>query len=152
MDGAITADLARDVLRWRTDTPGCSRVTHLNNAGAALVPRSVREAIAAHLELEEEIGGYEAAEAQVEALRESYQALAQLIGAGAHNIALVQNSTVAFAQAMSAFDFGTGDTILTSRADYASNQIMYLSLARRRGVTIVRAPEAPEGGIDPDAV
>ena len=152
MDGAITADLARDVLRWRTDTPGCSRVTHLNNAGAALVPRSVRDAIAAHLKLEEEVGGYEAAEAQAEAVRGTYQALAQLVGAGTHNMALVQNSTVAFAQAVSAFDFGAGDTILTSRADYASNQIMYLSLARRRGVTIVRAPEAPEGGIDPDAV
>ncbi len=42
--------------------------------------------------------------------------------------------------------------ILTSRADYASNQIMYLSLARRQGVEIVRAPDAPEGGIDPGAV
>jgi selenocysteine lyase/cysteine desulfurase len=29
---------------------------------------------------------------------------------------------------------------------------MYLSLARRRGVEIVRAPDAREGGIDPDAV
>jgi selenocysteine lyase/cysteine desulfurase len=112
----------------------------------------VREAIAAHLKLEEEVGGYEAAEAQAEAVRESYETLAQLIGVQAHNIALVQNSTVAFAQAVSAFDFGAEDTILTSRADYASNQIMYLSLARRRGVTVVRAPDAPEGGIDPDAV
>jgi selenocysteine lyase/cysteine desulfurase len=152
MDGAITADLARDVLRWRVDTPGCSRVTHLNNAGAALVPQSVREAIAAHLKLEEEVGGYEAAEAQAGAMRESYAALARLLGAEAHNIALVQNSTVAFAQAVSAFDLGAEDTILTSRADYASNQIMYLSLARRRGVTIVRAPDAAEGGIDADAV
>ena len=29
---------------------------------------------------------------------------------------------------------------------------MYLSLARRRGVQVVRAPDAGEGGIDPDAV
>ena len=54
-----------------------------------------------------------------------------------------QNSTVAFAQALAAFDFGPGDVILTSRADYASNQIMYLALARRRGVEIVRAPDLP---------
>jgi selenocysteine lyase/cysteine desulfurase len=63
-----------------------------------------------------------------------------------------QNSTVAFAQAFAAFDLGPGDVILTTRADYASNQIMYLALARRRGVEIVRAPDAPEGGIDPQAV
>ncbi len=70
----------------------------------------------------------------------------------ARNIALVQNSTVAFAQAISAFEFKPGDVILTSRSDYASNQIMYLSLAQRRGIEVVRAPDAPEGGIDPDAV
>ena len=52
----------------------------------------------------------------------------------------------------SVFDFASGDVILTSRADYASNQIMYLSLARRLGVEIVRAPDLPEGGVDPDAV
>jgi selenocysteine lyase/cysteine desulfurase len=125
---------------------------HLNNAGAALVPRQVRDAVAAHLNLEEEIGGYEAADAQTEALKATYQALAELLGTRAHNLALVQNSTVAFAQAISAFDPGPGDAILTSRSDYASNQIMYLSLARRRGVEIVRAPDAPEGGIDPEAV
>ncbi|HEX6433752.1 MAG TPA: aminotransferase class V-fold PLP-dependent enzyme [Gemmatimonadales bacterium] len=152
MDGALTSCLDRDVRRWRADTPGCARLVHLNNAGAALVPRPVRDAVSAHLKLEEEIGGYEAADAQAEAVSDSYHALATLLGTGAHNLALVQNSTVAFAQAVSAFDLGSGDTILTSRSDYASNQIMYLSLARRRGVEVIRAPDAPEGGIDPDAV
>jgi selenocysteine lyase/cysteine desulfurase len=152
MVGALTEGLVREVRRWRADTPGCARLVHLNNAGAALVPRQVRDAVAAHLNLEEEIGGYEAADAQTEAIKATYQALAELLGTRAHNLALVQNSTVAFAQAISAFDPGPGDAILTSRSDYASNQIMYLSLARRRGVEIVRAPDAPEGGIDPEAV
>ena len=152
MDGTITADLARNLLRWRQETPGCSRVIHLNNAGAALVPRVVGEAVAAHLELEGEMGGYEAAERQAGAVRECYAALGHLLGTRAGNVALVQNSTVAFAQAISAFDLGSGDSILTSQADYASNQIMYLSLARRRGVAVVRAPDLPEGGIDPAAV
>ena len=137
---------------WRADTPGCERLVHLNNAGAALVPRPVRDAVAAHLELEARLGGYEAADNQAERVREAYGDVARLLGANARNIALMQNSTVAFAQALSAFDFAPGDTILTSRSDYASNQIMYLSLARRRGVEIVRAPDAPEGGVDPEAV
>jgi selenocysteine lyase/cysteine desulfurase len=85
-------------------------------------------------------------------MQEAYEGVARLLGARARNIALVQNSTIAFAQAISAFDFGPGDVLLTSRADYASNQIMYLSLARRRGVEIVRAPDAPEGGVDADEV
>jgi selenocysteine lyase/cysteine desulfurase len=138
--------------RWRADTPGCARRVHLNNAGAALTPRVVHQTVTAHLDLEDELGGYEAAEARTDALRRVYQDLGRLIGAGARNLALVQSSTLAFAQALLAFDFAPGDTILTSRADYASNQIMYLSLARRRGIEIIRAPDATEGGIDPDAV
>jgi len=125
---------------------------HLNNAGAALTPRVVHQTVTAHLDLEDELGGYEAAEVRSDALRGVYQDLGHLIGAGARNLALVQSSTLAFAQALLAFDFGPGDTILTSRADYASNQIMYLSLARRRGIEIIRAPDATDGGIDPDAV
>jgi selenocysteine lyase/cysteine desulfurase len=138
--------------RWRADTPGCERLVHLNNAGAALTPLPVRQAVADHLALESEIGGYEAADARVDALGRAYAALGRLLGAAPRNLAMQQNSTVAFAQAFAAFDLGPGDLILTSRADYASNQIMYLALARRRGVEIVRAPDAPEGGIDLGAV
>jgi selenocysteine lyase/cysteine desulfurase len=112
----------------------------------------VREAVRAHLDLEDELGGYEAAESQAAPIRACYQAVAALLGARPENIAVVQNSTVAFAQAISAFDLGPGDVVLTTRSDYASNQIMYLSLARRRGVEIVRAPDAVEGGVDPDEV
>ena len=141
-----------DQARWRADTPGCERRVHLNNAGAALVPTPVRQAIDAHLDLEDELGGYEAREARAEEIAAASEDLGRLLGARGRNIALSQNSTTAFAGALSAFDFRPGDRILTSRADYASNQIMYLSLARRLGVEIVRAPDLAEGGVDPDAV
>jgi selenocysteine lyase/cysteine desulfurase len=141
-----------DLARWRAETPGCLRVVHLNNAGAALAPRPVRKAIDAHLDLEDRLGGYEAADICVEAIQTSYEAVARLLHTQSRNIAVVQNSTVAFAQAIAAFDFEPGDIILTSRSDYASNQIMYLSLARRRGIEVVRAPDSAEGGIDADAV
>lgn len=139
----------RALKRWRADTPGCENLIHLNNAGAALTPRSVSDAVIGHLALEQELGGYEAADREADAIRTSYQSVARLLEAQAHNIAVVQNSTVAFAQAISSLDLGPGDILLTSRSDYASNQIMYLSLARRRGVEVVRVPDAPEGGIDP---
>jgi selenocysteine lyase/cysteine desulfurase len=137
---------------WRADTPGCERLVHLNNAGASLVPRPVRDAVRSHLDLEDELGGYEAAEGRADAIQGVADDLARLLGCHRRNIALSQNSTAAFAQALSAFDFVRGDIILTSRADYASNQIMYLSLAGRLGVEIVRAPDLPEGGVDPEAV
>jgi len=141
-----------EIARWRADTPGSERVIHLNNAGAALQPAAVRDAVLRHLELEQEIGGYEAAEARVDALRDAYATVGRLIGASGRNLAMQQNSTVAFAQAFAAFDLRRGDLILTSRGDYASNQIMYLALSRRVGVEVARAPDAPEGGIDPQAV
>jgi len=138
--------------RWRRDTPGCRDRIHLNNAGAALMPRPVLDTLARHVQREGEIGGYEAAEEAAAAVRETYELVARLVGTAARNIAVVENATVAFSQALSAFDFHPGDRIVTTRADYPSNQLMYLSLARRCGVEIVRADDLPVGGVDPESV
>jgi selenocysteine lyase/cysteine desulfurase len=135
--------------RWRAETPGVERLTHLNNAGAALSPAPVRRAVSDYLDLEAALGAYEAAESHAEQIRGASEAVGRFIGAKGRNIALTQNATTAFAQAMAAFDFRPGDRIVTSRADYASNQIMYLALSRRLGVEVVRVPDAPSGGIDP---
>src|SRR5881392_2691503 len=138
--------------RWRRDTPGCRDRIHLNNAGAALMPRPVLDTLTRHLLREGEIGGYEAAEEAAPAVHETYELVARLVGAAPRNIALVENATVAFSQALSAFDFHPGDRIVTTRADYPSNQLMYLSLAQRAGVETVRADDLPEGGVDPESV
>ncbi|MGH6953773.1 MAG: aminotransferase class V-fold PLP-dependent enzyme, partial [Alphaproteobacteria bacterium] len=106
--------------------------------------------IANHLQREADIGGYEAADEAAPRVRASYEAVARLVGAGPRNIAMVENATVAFSQALSAFDFRPGDVIVTTRADYPSNQLMFLSLARRAGVAVHRAADLPEGGVDPD--
>ncbi len=140
------------VSAWRSDTPGCEKRTHLNNAGAALQPRPVLEAVTHHLQRETEIGGYEAAEEAAGAVEQCYIDLGRLLGTAARNVAVVENATVAVAQALSAFDFRRGDRIVTTQVDYPSNQIMYLSLARRLGIEVVRAADLPEGGVDPESV
>src|SRR2546430_3289688 len=136
--------------RWRRDTPGCRDRIPLNNAGAGLMPRPVLDALTDHLAREAAIGGYEAADEAEPRVRETYALVAQLVGAAPKNVALVENATVAFSQALSAFDFRPGDRIVTTRTDYPSNQLMYLSLARRWGVETVRADDLPAGGVDPD--
>ena len=143
-----TADLAR----WRDDTPGVQRRHHLNNAGAALQPRQVVDAVRAHLDLESSIGGYEAAAAARGALDETYRALASVVRAAPRNIALTSSATAAYAQALLAFDFVPGDVIVTTAADYLSNRIMFEALAKRRGVRIVEAADLPDGGVDPASV
>nr|PZN89990.1 MAG: aminotransferase [bacterium] len=143
----------RDLERWRADTPGvASGVIHLNNAGASLMPRPVLDAVRAHLELEARIGGYEAADAARAEIAAAYESVARLVGAAPRNIAMVENATVAFFQALAAFDFAPGDVILTTRNDYISNQLAYLSLHHRAGVRVVRAEDLPEGGVDPESV
>jgi selenocysteine lyase/cysteine desulfurase len=147
------ATIESDLRRWRADSPAAEagRI-HLNNAGASLMPRPVLAAITSHLELESKLGGYEASDAAAIDIGQTYQRVAALIGTQAQNIALVENATVAFAQALSAFDFTTGDVLLTTRNDYISNQLMYRALAQRRGLNVIRADDLPEGGVDPESI
>jgi selenocysteine lyase/cysteine desulfurase len=140
------------IARWRDDTPGVARRIHLNNAGASPMPISVLRAITSHLEREAYEGGYESADDAAPAIEAGYVAIAGLINAAARNIAVVENATVGFFQALSAFDFRSGDVIVTTRNDYISNQLAYLSLARRQGVIVRRAEDLASGGVDPDSV
>jgi len=47
---------AIDVPLLRSDTPGVANVLHFNNAAAALLPRSVLDAVTSHLARGAEIG------------------------------------------------------------------------------------------------
>jgi selenocysteine lyase/cysteine desulfurase len=150
MERAIPGEA--EVARWRRDTPGCAHRAHLNNAGSAFCPTPVIDAVKGHLELEQELGGYEAADAAGGRVQAAYDGVARLIGAAPRNVAMVENATVAFAQAVSALDFHPGDVIVTTRNDYISNQLLFLSLQRRLGVGVRRAAELPSGGVDPDSL
>jgi selenocysteine lyase/cysteine desulfurase len=143
-----------DVARVRADTPGCRDVVHLNNAGAALPPRVVVDTVIRHLELEARIGGYAAADAVAARSEAVYQSVATLIGAAPEEIALVENATRAWDMAFYALaaSFSPGDRILTSRAEYASNVIGLLQVARRTGARVEVIPDDDAGALSVDAV
>lgn len=125
-----------DVDRARRETPGCANVAHLNNAGAGLMPQPVLDATTDHLRLEADIGGYEAFAEASAALDRFYDSAASLINCQAHEIAFVENATRAWDMAFYSLDFKPGDRILTARAEYASNYIAYLQVARKTGAVV----------------
>ena len=129
-----------------------SGLRHLNNAGASPMPDPVLTSVREYLDLESRLGGYEAADASARAVREAYVQVGKLIGVAPESVAVVENATVAVAQALSSIVLEPGDVILTSRNDYVSNQLMYLSLAQRLGVDVERADDLPSGGIDAESV
>lgn len=134
-----------DVKRARAETPGCQRVTHFNNAGAALMPKPVLDSVIDHLRLESEIGGYEAADVAAEKVDRIYDAAAELINCAPHEIAVIENATRAWDMAFYSIPFAEGDVILTSKAEYASNFIAYLHVKRRTGAEVEVIPDDEYG-------
>ena len=104
-----------DLAAVRADTPGCAQVIHFNNAGAALPPQVVTDAVLGYTAQEALIGGYEAAEEAAAEIESTYAALATLIGAQPRQIALVENATRAWDMAFYGLPLERGDRILTCR-------------------------------------
>ncbi|MCF8467890.1 MAG: aminotransferase class V-fold PLP-dependent enzyme [Sneathiella sp.] len=137
-----------DIDKLRQDTPGVKNRIHLNNAGAALMPLPVYEAVKEHLDLELAIGGYEAQNRAKPAFERTYDAIAELINCERSEIALVENATVGWQMAFYGMKFAPGDRILTAEAEYATNVIDYLQMAKRTGVKIDFVPSDNSGQMD----
>lgn len=151
---AVSSPREIDVERARADTPGCAHVNHLNNAGAALMPAPVLDALQAHLRLEAEMGGYEAAEVMADARERTYRAIGRLINCHRDEVGIIENATRAWDMAFYglAQRFRPGDRILTSRAEYCSNYVAYLHVANRTGAVIEVIDDDAHGQVSLDAM
>ena len=141
-----------DIARLRADTPGCGRVVHLNNAGAALPPAIVTDTVVEHLRLEEQIGGYEAHAAAQERMEAVYDSVARLVGSRPDQVALVESATEGWSRAFQAVHFTRGfrpgDRLLASGAEYASNVLPLLQVASRTGAKVEFIPDDASGCVD----
>jgi cysteine desulfurase / selenocysteine lyase len=142
---------AIDVPAVRAATPGCAEVIHFNNAGAALPPKVVTDAVIGYTVREALIGGYEAQDAAAAEIAATYDALATLLGVRSSQIALIENATRAWDMAFYGIPLKRGDRILTCRSEYASNYLAYLQVSHRRGVHIDVIPDNEYGELDTEA-
>ena len=141
-----------DLKRIRAETPGCVKVLHFNNAGASLPPKAVYQAVTDHLKLESRMGGYEAEAHAQEKLQRFYQAFACLLNCDPEEIAFIENATRAWDMVFYAIPFRPGDRILTAQAEYASNYLAFLQVAKRKDIKIDVVPNDAGGQISLDAL
>lgn len=132
----------------REDTAGCSNKIFLNSAGSSLMPKVVVESMITYLRQEEEIGGYDLAKKEKGPIENLYKEVAKLLNSQVKNIAFTYNATDAYSRALSSIPFKSGDYILTTDDDYASNQISFLGLQKRFGILIARGKNLPNGDLD----
>tara|TARA_B100000945_G_scaffold316173_1_gene316603 strand:+ start:123 stop:1298 length:1176 start_codon:yes stop_codon:yes gene_type:complete len=141
-----------DIEKIRAETPGINFSTHLNACGSSLMPRSVVDAITEHTKLEALMGGYEAEATKIDELSKIYNIVAEHIGASSYEIALMENSTVAWRHAFYALPLNPGSKILTSEAEYAANYVAFLQRAKRDNLTIDIIPSDKSGTLDVNAL
>ncbi|CAA9200469.1 aminotransferase class V-fold PLP-dependent enzyme [Flavobacterium collinsii] len=137
-----------EIEKFRSETVGCRTVSHLNNAGASLMPDVVTMTILEHIKLESEIGGYEAAALKADEILQFYVQAGKLINCNPSNIAFTASATDSYTRALSSIPFCSGDIILTDNDDFISNQIQFISCQKRFGIKIVRIKNAEIGGVD----
>jgi cysteine desulfurase/selenocysteine lyase len=136
----------------REETPGCQNVLHFNSAGASLMPLPVFDAVHQHLQLELEIGGYEAHNQNLEKIEHVYDAAARMLNCNRDEIAFIENATRAWDMAFYSIPFHPADRILTVEAEYASNFIAFLQVARKTGAVIDVVPSDSSGAVSMDAL
>jgi len=141
-----------DIEKIRAETPGIEFSTHLLACGSSLMPQRVVDVILEHTQLEALMGGYEAEAKKIDDLNKIYDIVAEHIGANSHEIALMENSTVAWSHAFYALPLKSGSRILTSEAEYAANYVAFLQRAKRDNLTIDIIPSDQNGTLDTNAL
>ena len=145
----MTAD---SLLRWRSEFPILARSTYLVSNSLGAMPRGVPDQLAEYVDAWAEHGVRAWARGWWKMPIDVGNRIAPLIGAGAGEVAMVANVTVAQAAILSALDYtAPRDTIVMTALDFPSVRYVYDQLAARLGARIVVVPASDDGlSVDED--
>ena len=137
------------LLRFRSQFPILETSTYLVSNSLGAMPRSVPERLAEYAEQWATRGVRAWAEGWWSMPLVVGDEIAPLIGAGAGEVAMVPNVSLAQAEVFSALGYGDGrDTIVMTELDFPSVRYVYDALAARLGARIVVVPSDDGVSID----
>ncbi|HEU4641399.1 MAG TPA: aminotransferase class V-fold PLP-dependent enzyme [Gemmatimonadaceae bacterium] len=141
------------LLRFRAEFPIVERTTYLVSNSLGAMPRAVPERLAEYADAWRELGVRAWAEGWWEMPVTVGDEIAPLIGAGAGEIAMLPNVTIAQASVLSALDYTPPrDTVVMTGLDFPSVRYVYEGLAARLGARVVVVPSDDGIGIDTERV
>jgi kynureninase len=139
------------LLRYRDRFPILETTTYLVSNSLGAMPRTVADRLAEYAREWATRGVRAWAEGWWEMPVAVGDEIAPLIGAGAGEVAMVPNVSIAQAQVLSALDYsGSRDTIVMTALDFPSVRYVYDALATRLGARIVVVPSDDGIGVDED--
>ena len=129
---------------------------HFNHAGMSLTPAPAFARVQEHLELEAQIGGYEAAETVEPELAAVSDSIARLLHASAPECTVTESATASWELALWAmaesFRWSERDRILVDQFAYNTMHASVRQLAHAHGVEVIEVGALPDGRIDPGAL
>jgi kynureninase len=138
------------LLRFRDEFPILATTTYLVSNSLGAMPRAVPDRLAEYAEQWATRGVRAWAQGWWEMPISIGDEIAPLIGAGAGEVAMVPNVTIAQAQILSSLDYRKDgrDTIVMTEMDFPSVRYVYDALATRLGARIVVVPSDDGISID----
>lgn len=137
----VTAPPADPLLRFRDEFPILARATYLVSNSLGAMPRATRDRLMEYADAWDELGVRAWARGWWEMPSRVGDEVAPLIGAGAGEVVMVPNVSLAQAAVVSALSYDDGrDTIVTTALDFPSVRYVYDGLGARLGARIVAVP------------
>ena len=134
------------LLKWRPHFPILERSTYLVSNSLGAMPRTVPDRLAEYARQWGELGVRAWAQGWWEMPVKTGDVIAPLIGAGAGDVVMLPNVSIAQAMVLSALDYRRPrDTIVMTALDFPSVRYVHDALATRLGARVVVVPAEDDG-------